>query len=274
MLATWVRFAFSQGFVCIRSHTSGCGHQAFDSHVKNPYRPSLEECLSWAESGGNVEVLLHESGLLQVDAERNAPQPWCDPGAHATIISESAGLGLHAIYLAPEGLRQARHIKPIPGVDLMARGVWPLPGCRRDGDGEKPAGQWRALCEPCPAAPAPDWVLAALPADPPRRKRIAPAATSSGLTRRASAALRGELAAVRGAPDGSRHSQLIRSAAKLGQLVGMGELDEGEVRAELEQAAHETQPDQLEEAMRAIDDGLAWGKEHPREDAPRIEQCY
>lgn len=215
VLATWIRHAFEQRWVCVRSYQRRSGHEARDQHVKDSYRPTLEECLKWAEAGGNVEVLLHESRLLQVDAEHDAPDPWGDPTAHAgACLSRSAGAGLHAVYAAPPGLPQRRWIKPVLGVDLLSKGVWPLPGCKRDGDERKQPGEWTALRPPMlPGAP-PSWVLDALP-KPPQERVVTPLHPSGGY---ALAALASECNRIASAPEGQRNQALARGAYRMGRI--------------------------------------------------------
>lgn len=263
-LDRWVRHAHAAGWVCVRARPDGGGHVALDEHAKSAARPTLEQCLAWVAEGGNVEVLLHESGLLQVDAERGAPAPWSDPAQHqGACLASSAGGGLHAVYARPGDVEARRWIRAVPGVDLLSRGVWPLPGCRRTGTEKKAAGSWTELAPPRLPGPPPDWVLAAIPrrapSPPPR-----PTTARGARTRRAAAAMAQELAAVENAPDGRSHDVLVRAAGNLGQLVGSGELDEVEVRAALEEAARRRQPHQAREALKAIDDQVAWGKAHPR----------
>lgn len=259
-LTDWIQHAFAQGWVCVRTKPDGSGHVALDTHARSASRPSLDACLAWAREDGNVEVLLHESGLLQVDAEAGAAAPWSDPAAHdGACLSRSPGGGLHAVYACPADLAQRRWIRPVLLVDLLARGSWPLPGCRRTGG--KVSGEWAELAPPIAPGPPPDWVLAAVPRPPPPTP---PAGPPQGRTRRAAAAMAAELAEAENAPPGTSHARLHKAACALGSLIGAGELEEDEVRAGLEAAAHRRQPHQAREALKAIDDGLTWGKAHPR----------
>lgn len=231
-LATWVRFAFSQGWVCIRSYCHGSGHEAFDKHAQSKYRPTLGECIAWVEGvtlgnvvppqgGGNIEALLHESDLFQSDAETGAPSPWGDPTAHATITAASASGGLHAIYNRPRGLAKRRWIRALPLVDLLTKGVWPLPGCRRDGDARKPAGSWRALGDPFPPADPPEWVLSGIPVQSPSNPSPIPG-TATGYGPRA---LASEVARLSSVAQGGVNDALNRSGYRMGRLVGSGALD-------------------------------------------------
>lgn len=238
-LATWVRHAFAQNWSCIRTYPRGSGHEAKDRWKEDPYRPTLEECLEWAACGNNVEVLLHESSLLQVDAESGAAAPWGDFDAHPNAIRcRSASGGLHAIYTRPEGVPEHRWVKPVPDVDILTKGVWPLPGCRREGGPKKAGGYWEEMDPPKPCSGAtPDWVIAALPA-PPAPKTPAPllqpASAGDGY---GMAALSGELAKVAAAPEGQRNETINRSAFKLGQLCSGGVLPDAEGSIEMLTAA-------------------------------------
>jgi len=79
----------------------------------------------------------------------------------------------------------------------------------------------------------------------------------------AAAALRGEVAAVAGTPEGGRNVRLNEAAIKLGSLVGAGLLDQGTVSVELTQAARTAGlPDG--EIARTLRSGLTAGIAQPR----------
>lgn len=82
--------------------------------------------------------------------------------------------------------------------------------------------------------------------------------------RYAAAALAGETARVLTAPDGSKHHQLYKSAAAIGELVGAGLLDESAVRDLLYEAIAPRAADPRS-AEQTIKDGIAKGKMNPRE---------
>src|SRR5262249_14942427 len=90
----------------------------------------------------------------------------------------------------------------------------------------------------------------------PRRARDAPA-------RYGLAALGREAALVRSAGPGTRNEALIRSAFRLGQLVGAGLLERGAVEAELAGAASEAGLG-AREAAGTIRRGIDAGSQHPR----------
>lgn len=95
-----------------------------------------------------------------------------------------------------------------------------------------------------------------------RQKR---AESDESRTRRyAEAALRDEVRALEGTPEGNRNEQLNRSAFALGQFVSAQVLDESEVIRELTRAARATglNPDEIERTIRS---GLESGSRHPRE---------
>ena len=84
----------------------------------------------------------------------------------------------------------------------------------------------------------------------------------------ARAALEGEVAAVAGAPIGTRNETLHLGAVKLGSLVGAGLLAEFDVVAALLDGAKACGylDDDGERAVQAtIRSGLSWGVKHPRE---------
>lgn len=282
MLRRWVEHAFAQGWVCVRSRVEGSGHVAHDEYAKSSHRPTLDDCLAWVEQGGNVEVLLHESNLFQVDAEAGAPSPWGDPDAHAgACLSRSAGGGLHAIYVRPDRVEKRRWIKkalwpdgtPVPLVDLLTKGVWPLPGCRRTGGGQKAPGEWTELGQPVKPCATPQWVIDAIPQRIPRR---APSVARSGASAVAWAivALSRELAAVAGAVagNGRAHTTMMSSGARLGQIVGGGYLDREYVVEQLVAAGLGAGWEESE-ARRCANDAVEFGSQNPRGPAelPEIE---
>jgi hypothetical protein len=78
------------------------------------------------------------------------------------------------------------------------------------------------------------------------------------------AALDGELAAVRAAPEGTRNGQLNTSSLKLGRLVAAGLLDEDTAREQLTEAGLASGL-QLRETVRTISSGMRRGLQEPRD---------
>lgn len=276
MLRRWVEHAFALGWTCIRSHADGNGHVAIDEHAKSAYRPTLEECLAHAEVGGNVEVLLHESDLMQVDAEVDAAGPWSTPGEHeGACLSRSASGGLHAVYQSPAEVPQHRWIRAAPSVDILTKGVWPLPGCTRKGTKRKPSGTWVALSEPVAPGPAPAWISEALPQEKSPKQRAPSRRFDPGLAGPwAISALSQELAGVANtrAGGGRAHAQMMSSGARLGQIIGAGLLDRESVIEQLIAAAVSAGWEERE-ARRCASDAVEFGTKNPRGPAelPDIE---
>lgn len=133
------------------------------------------------------------------------------------------------------------------------------------------AGQRRHYRTTDAAAPvaAPDWLIDLL-TPPATQTTGAPAVPAVPVHRTgayAAAALRAEAATVRGARTGTRNALLFRAAARLGELVAAGLLDEDLVTGTLQAAAtghHGTEEFTAQEAERAIGNGLARGQQHPR----------
>lgn len=97
-----------------------------------------------------------------------------------------------------------------------------------------------------------------------REARQKKAETDEQRTRRyAEAALRDEVLALAGTPEGSRNRQLNKSAFALGQFVAAGVLDKAEVMQELSRAANCAGLDS-EEIERTIESGLEASARHPR----------
>src|SRR4051794_35658416 len=135
------------------------------------------------------------------------------------------------------------------------------PSPLRDGSPRRWNGVWEIA--PCPPAligvverlaDAPHARVARWPT--PRRDHDTPA-------RYGLAALGREAALVRSAGPGTRNEALIRSAFRLGQLVGAGLIDRGVVEAELAGAASEVGLCERE-AAGTIRRGIDAGSQHPR----------
>jgi hypothetical protein len=102
--------------------------------------------------------------------------------------------------------------------------------------------------------------------DPPtveRATRSEPLPVSETLDRWATAALRGEVDRVRGAPEGSRNHTLNRAAFALGQIAGAGVLDADDVESHLRDAASYAGLGERE-ALLTIRSGLSAGLTRPR----------
>jgi hypothetical protein len=204
----------------------------------------------WARLG-----VRHGRHVLEVLAER-AGQPV--PVTH-TVATWRAGE--HLYFLAP-GERAIRNSasKVGPMIDIRGRGGLIV------GAGSIRAGRIYTVTDDRDPVMLPSW-LADL-ADPPRPRR--PQAPPLRITRRGgygAAALVGEVEELLAAPVGSRNDSLNRSAFRLGSLVAIGELDQGEVRSALLAVAETlglSGEDGTAQCQRTIDSGLTAGMDHPR----------
>lgn len=184
-----------------------------------------------------------------------------------TLTCRTGSGGAHHYLRHPGGeLRQTTGLLGV-GLDtrVPGRGYVILPPSRH------PSGQCYEWIEPLvDAAPMPAWLVALL--RPPVRD---PSPPSPGAVSRISrchpaylrAAITGEMAAVLGAPIGTRNAVLHRAAVKLGTFVGAGLLSVGEVLTlllEASRASGYVASDGDWSARRTIQSGLAWGMRHPR----------
>lgn len=180
-------------------------------------------------------------GFVVVDVDPGAPPEWSDLAAlPVTPISRTPRGGLH-IYLAGDLPNSAG--KLAPHVDVRGKGGQAVL-----------YGRWLPERGPdTPIAPVPTAWIAALSAG--KRERYA------------LAALRKEIERVRLAPEGTRNDALNRAAFSLGQLVTKGDLQEADVRAELESAALSIGLEPNEIAS-TLDSGLKGGAIKPRVATP------
>jgi hypothetical protein len=111
-------------------------------------------------------------------------------------------------------------------------------------------------------APLPDWIVERVR---PRERSLVPMRSSFSMaaTKWAERAVREECDAVMRSQDGGRHNVLIRSAFKLGQIVGAGHLSYNEAEAALVDAIT-ARGSGDRNAMRTIKDGLEAGQARPR----------
>ena len=181
-------------------------------------------------------------------------------------LEQHTGRGRHLFFRMPvEGdvrnsagqLGQGLDIRGSGGYAIVAPSVHPSGEAYRWAEGRSP--------DKMQPAEAPPWLIEAV------RQKPQPAPTpraewrpSAGNRAYAEAALEDEAARVAQAPEGQRNAALNVAAHSLGQLVGAGELDQGEVDAELTRAAVHAGLDAVETA-RTIKSGLAAGMQKPRE---------
>lgn len=213
-----------------------------DAHGHTP--PS-----EWPDARGGRDVLAHLAAA--------AEQPY--PGDTYTVATPNAGLHLYFRTPAEPELRcTVAHLGW--RVDTRGAGGYIVAAGSVLANGSYRARNRAAI------APLPQWLVDALtPLPPPERIELTlPAGRASAYL---AAIVQGESDAVARANTGQRHSTLLRAAARLGRLVGGGELDRHTVHATLRAAAecHVGHDDFTErEAETTIRDGLAWGASRPR----------
>jgi hypothetical protein len=212
----------------------------------------------WPSSNIGLRTgIVHD--VLDVDPEGLATLAGLG-GADRAVIERGAVVGtprggVHVWYL-PTGLGNKAGFKA--GLDWRGRGGYALvpPSV---GANDR-AYEWvREFDAPLPAVPR--WLLDLV--DPPRPPASPPRPIVAG-SRYAAAAFDREVAAVKYAPEGTRNNQLFRSAAALGNFVGAGLLNEGDVAEQLTNAAAAAGLAAIETKL-TITSGLERGKANPRQ---------
>jgi hypothetical protein len=149
-----------------------------------------------------------------------------------------------------------------PGLDIRGDGGYIIAPPSGHASGSR--YRWDSPDRSLPAPP--DWLLARL-RDPIRPPTTRPATPEACSPRRASAwaqaALERELARVASAQEGARNSTLNKAAFSLGQIIGGGALDPGEVEALLVDRAAGIGLSERE-ARATIASGLSAGARQPR----------
>jgi hypothetical protein len=245
----------------------------------------------WAVAPYNIGIACQAAGLvvLDLDAARGhlPPPPWARLGViHGRevlrILAERAGQpdpidtytvatpsgGEHRYFLAPPD-RDLRSTSAALGwkVDTRAAGGAIIAaGSLRRIQGQR---RWyRVVCDLDPIA-LPSWLVTALtPAPVPVRVPIPRSCTGRRREAYVSAALEGETATVTQAAPGTRAHTLFTAAARLGELIGAGVLDETLATETLLSAAAvlDRSADRFtrREATDHITNGIARGRRHPR----------
>jgi Bifunctional DNA primase/polymerase, N-terminal len=205
----------------------------------------------------------HGRDVLRILAER-AGQP--DPIATYTVTSPSGGE--HRYFLAPPD-RELRNTTAALGwrIDTRAAGGAIIAaGSARRIEGQR---RWYRVVRDLDPIALPSWLVTALtPAPAPVRAPIPRSCTGRRLETYVSAALDGETATVARAVPGTRARALFTSAARLGELVGAGVLDETLATEALltAAAALDRGADRFtrREASCHITNGIARGRRNPR----------
>ena len=244
-------------------------------------RDAAREMWHTAE-GGIAAIDLGKAGLIVIDCDRHGGPDGVT--AFHELVERNGGLpegvpmvetangGLHLFFAQPangEPLGNARGALPA-GIDVRGAGGYVIAPGARLADGRCWRGKDGA---PDLSAAFANRAIPSLPAwlakiikppreeahEPPRRERAAGNRSPYAL-----AALEGECDAIARAVPGSRNETLNRAAFFLGQLVGVGELDEAEVSDRLHAAARACGLP-ASEARATIRSGLGEGKTEPRQ---------
>ncbi|MFO0389468.1 MAG: DUF3987 domain-containing protein [Alphaproteobacteria bacterium] len=237
-------------------------------------RPALEQCLVWNGGDSNVGIVTGDiSGIfvLDIDGRQGAEtlgKLEAEHGALPQTVTACTGNGWHWYFRLPEGYEirnlsgQSAEGAELPGVDVRGNGGYVVapPSIHPNGR----SYYWMQSPMEMAIAEAPAWLLklvaqpTATPvldfndaADNPNHAYL-------------DAALRGELAALAQASNGTRNAQLNKAAFALGQLISQG-ISEQDVRGKLEAVALAIGLDRGE-ITRTINSGIAAGTATPRTD--------
>lgn len=146
-----------------------------------------------------------------------------------------------------------------PGIDVRADGGYVIAPPSMHVAGDRYA--WTRVGQ---ESDMPEWLEHLV--DPPRREHrttTEPIPMSAALNNWATAALNGEVARVRHAPEGCRNHTLNRAAFSLGQIAGAGIIDTTEIESHLHHAALGAGLGERE-ALLTIRSGIAAGLARPR----------
>jgi hypothetical protein len=212
---------------------------------------------SWKPNANIGVPTGQRSGLVVVDIDRQhdghvtrAALETAGRVFPPTLAARTRGGGWHFVYRAPDGARVANTTAALagvgdtPGIDVRGDGGYIIiapsvrPLAPDPAGGTLRFGQYAWAAQDHQIAPAPTWVVVARPQ--PDRARTAPtvAERSGGdPSRRAAAALDGEIRRVIGSAGLGRNNSLFQAAANLFEIVNTGHLDENRVRGALTAAA-------------------------------------
>ncbi|WP_433264933.1 bifunctional DNA primase/polymerase [Actinosynnema sp. CS-041913] len=177
--------------------------------------------------------------------------------SEGTFTVRTPNNGMHLYFAAPAGVELHNTQSRLgPLIDTRAHGGYVLAA-----GAETRQGHYEII-DDVPVQALPDWLVDALAPRLHLDTRTTVEATHSDAYLRA--ALADETRRVRTAPPGTRRHSLLRAACRMGRLPGLGD---AVITSALRAASDRHVADgaySLTERERAIADGIAWGREHPR----------
>jgi len=197
------------------------------------------------------------SGVVVLDEDRAKGGDVSSLNLPPTRTANTGGGGRHFLFRYVEGITNRSKPLGLPHVDVRGEGGQILlAGSIHPETGK--VYEW-----------ANDLELAALPAEIAAKLKPLPPPPAPTLpygckTPRGVKALREELDVVENAPSGARHQTTLEASCRLGSLAAAGDLDIDAVRGLLLEVVARTQRDQLPDAEKAVEDGLAFGARSPR----------
>ncbi|MGI5455887.1 bifunctional DNA primase/polymerase [Streptomyces sp. CA-249302] len=253
---------------CLR--TDGCA----DGHVKWEQRATTDPDRireAWSVDAFNVGIATGPSHLVVVDLDvpkdkngkgssdapdgattflalcERAGQPW-----PATYTVRTPSGGMHLYFTTPPGIRLPCTARTVaPNVDTRAWG-----GNIVAAGSTTPQGVYE-VSDDHPVVVLPGWLSQRLQTTPKPATVPAPLLIPGQATRRATAALERETAAVRTTSEGGRNNRLLAGARSLGRFVAWGEITRDAVE-EAFQAAGETAGLPPAECRTTIRSALDW----------------
>lgn len=199
-------------------------------------RASLEEIEKWQRDGHNAGIVTGAvSGIVVLDCDTpEAVARAKELGIPAATISVRTAKGCHFYFRHPDFIVPNK-ASLLPGMDIRGDGGFVVaPGSVH------PSGsiyEWADHPAWNESPPLPAWLHDLLKGRPEVQMRAPMPAGASEHTPYGQRALDRELTILRNAPEGRRNHQLNRSAYAMAQLAAGGEIDAGEARAALRDAA-------------------------------------
>ncbi|WP_327691642.1 bifunctional DNA primase/polymerase [Streptomyces sp. NBC_00461] len=253
---------------CPRAGECADGHMKWEQRsTTNPARIRR----AWSAGAFNVGIATGPSGLVVVDLDVPKDQKGKDSsdapdGATSfAALCERAGQpiplthtvrtpsgGLHLYYAVAPEVRLFNTARTVaPNVDTRAWG-----GNIVAAGSTTPQGDYEVI-NGAPVAGLPSWLLFQLQTPSSPVAAPAPLLIPGQATRRATAALEREAAAVRGTSEGGRNNRLLAGARALGRFVAWGEITR-DVVEEAFQAAGEAAGLSATECRTTIRSALDW----------------